>query len=94
VRAKDRAVLNVSVRRRDPGAPRDRSVAARVTGTRSDLVHRNALEFRPVNEPGASYYLAEFPFRDGETVYFDLGIEPEGAGRPLELRFDKTLYVD
>ena len=92
VRAKDRAILNVSVRLREPGGTGDQPVEARPVGTRSDLVHATTLDFRPVHEPGAIYYLAEFPFQDGERVLFDLRIELDG--QPVELRFDKTLYVD
>ena len=92
VRAGDRAVLNIAVRRRgDHG--KDAPVAAVLEGTRGDLIHKSELEFREVAEQDARYYLAQFPFRNGEAVYLELRITPEGESTPLELRFDKTLYV-
>ena len=92
VRAKDRAVLNVSVRRRVPGDATGHPVEARPSGTLSDLVHPKELEFTPVHEPGAIYYLAQFPFRDAEQLLFRLRIGLED--RTVEMQFDKTLYVD
>jgi hypothetical protein len=93
VRAADRAVLNITVRRRlDAGG--DEAIAAVVSGTRGDLVHTRALEFREVSEPGARYYLADFPIRNDETQYFTVRIVPVGEAAALELRFDKRMFVD
>jgi hypothetical protein len=91
VRGKDRAVLNIAVRRRGEDGT-DAPVAAALEGTSGDLIHKSALEFREVAEQDARYYLAQFPFRDGETMYIELRITPQGEPQPLELRFDKTLY--
>src|SRR5262245_42134305 len=49
VRAKDRAVLNVAVRRRGD-AGQDAAVAAVLEGTRGDLITKTTLEFREVAE--------------------------------------------
>jgi hypothetical protein len=93
VRAADRAVLNITVRRQlDTGG--DEAIAAVVSGTRGDLVHTRALEFREVVEPGARYYLADFPIRNDETQYFTLRILPAGEASALELRFDKRMFVN
>jgi hypothetical protein len=93
VRAADRAVLNVAVRRRlDSGG--DEAVAAEIAGSRSDLIYTTPLEFREVSEPGARYYLADFPIRNDETQYFTLKILPAGDTGALELRFDKRMFVD
>jgi len=93
VRAADRAVLNLSVRRRgDDGG--DVAVAATVEGTRGDLIRDTPLAFREVVEDEARYYIAEFPVRNDEKQFFRLRILPEGEASPLELRFEKTLYVD
>lgn len=93
VRAPDRAVLNIAVRRRLDGGG-DEAVAAEVSGTRSDLIHKTPLEFREVVEPGARYYLAHFPVRNDETLYFDLNIAPDGDDAMLGLRFEKRFFVD
>jgi len=88
VRAKDRALLNVAVRR--DGA----TVGATLAGTRSDLIRKTPLEFREIREEQAVYYIAEFGFVDGETVYFDISVLPAGETRPLVLQFQQVLYAD
>ena len=93
VRANDRAVLNVAVRRLEPSGG-SVPIKAKVEGTRSDLVHVRDLELREVIEEGAIYYLAEFPFRDDETHYLKVKIHPEGDTSTLDLQFQQTLYVD
>ena len=93
VRANDRAVLNIAVRRIEP-AVGSVPIKAKVEGTRSDLVHTRDLELREVIEEGAIYYLAEFPFRNDETHYFKVSIHPDGDTSTLDLQFKQTMYVD
>lgn len=93
VRANDRALLNIAVRRTEP-AGGSVPIKAVVEGTRSDLVHKRELRFQEVIEEGAIYYLVEFPFRNEETHYLELLIKPEGDTSTLSLRFNQTLYVD
>jgi Domain of unknown function (DUF4426) len=93
VRANDRAVLNVAVRRREP-AGGSVPIKARVEGTQSDLIHTRDLALREVIEEDAIYYLAEFPFSNDETRYFKLRIHPDGDTSTLDLQFKQTLYVD
>mgnify|MGYP001765754126 CR=1 FL=1 len=92
VRARDRALINVAVRR---GAAADAgTLAAAVSGTHSDLIHKQALEFREIREGDAVYYIAEVDFIHGETRYFRIAITPAGETRPLELEFSQVLYAD
>lgn len=93
VRASDRAVLTVAVRLRD-GSGGSSTVAATVSGTRSDLLHRKALEFREIREDGAVYYITDFAFLNGETHHLSVDIRPLGDSATLPLRFPTTLYVD
>lgn len=93
VRASDRAVLNIAVRLRGrDGATR--AVASTMSGSRGDLIRKEALRFREIREQGAVYYLADFPFIEGETHYFDIRVRPEGEPGELRLQFSKTLYED
>jgi len=95
VRAADRAVLNIAIRRRAAGVAGSTAESADISGTRYDLVHRTALEFRTIEEEDAVYYLADFAYRSGETLYFELEIRPRGEpSHTLQLRFSETLYVD
>ncbi|HMV72289.1 MAG TPA: DUF4426 domain-containing protein [Pseudomonadales bacterium] len=88
VRGRDRAVLNVAVRNAAG------SVEAQLTGTRSDLIRKEQLAFRAIREDGAIYYIAEFGFTSGETLYFDLAITPTGEATPLQLKFSQALHAD
>jgi hypothetical protein len=93
VRARDRAVLNIAVRLRGrDGATR--AVASTLDGTRGDLIYKEALRFREIREQDVVYYLADFPFIEGETHYFDIRVRPEGETGELGLQFSKTLYED
>jgi hypothetical protein len=91
VRAKDRAVINIAIRR---GSGDAAAVSATLRGTRGDLIRKTPLEFREIREQQAVYYIAEFGFLDGETQYFDIAIQPAGEARALELRFSQVLYAD
>ena len=88
MRGRDRAVLNVAVRNAAG------SVEAQLTGTRSDLIRKEQLAFRAIREDGAIYYIAEFGFTSGETLYFDLAITPTGEATPLQLKFSQALHAD
>jgi hypothetical protein len=93
VRAADRAVLTVAVRLRD-GSGGSSTVAATLTGSRSDLVHRKELVFQEIREDGAVYYITDFPFLNGETHQLSVDIRPDGDSATLSLRFPTTLYID
>ena len=86
-------MLNIAVLRREPGNG-SVPVKARVGGTQSDLIHTRDLAVREVIEEGAIYYLSEFPFRNDETRYFKVRIQPDGDTATLDLQFKQTLYVD
>ena len=88
VRGRDRAVLNVAVRNAAG------SMEAQLTGTRGDLIRKEQLAFRAIREDGAIYYLAEFGFTSGETLYFDLVITLAGEATPLQLKFSQALHAD
>ena len=93
VRANDRALLNIAVRRTEPTGG-SVPIKAVVEGTRSDLIHKRELQFQEIVEEAAIYYLVEFPFRNEETHYLELRIHPEGDSSTLDLRFNQTLFVD
>ncbi|MCB1631247.1 MAG: DUF4426 domain-containing protein [Pseudomonadales bacterium] len=88
VRGRDRAVLNVAVRNAAG------SMEAQLTGTRGDLIRKEQLAFRAIREDGAIYYIAEFGFTSGETLYFDLVITLAGEATPLQLKFSQALHAD
>lgn len=100
VRAKDQALVNISVRKHLPDGT---NVAQPVTlkGSYSNLIQPRDLEFREVREQGAIYYLAQLRFTDRETLRFDLKIAPvmpEGeavpVGAPYSVSFTRKFYID
>jgi hypothetical protein len=97
VRGSDRAVLNISIRRRSG----DNTIAqpSQIAGTYSDLIQPRKLEFREIREEGAIYYIAQLPFSDRETLRFDISVQPliDGPapiGSPFKISFTRTFYVD
>ena len=97
VRAKNRAVLNVSVRERiDEGAQAPtREKSAVVRGTSNDLIHKTPLQFTEVREQGALYYLAEVRFGGtSPRLYFDLQIEPDPGAPPIAISFSKQMSAE
>ena len=93
VRARDRAVLTIAVRR-DSEQPAGEAVGATISGTRGDLIYSRALDLREIREEQAIYYLADFEFISGEAIYFELSIRPDGEPGTLSLQFNQTLYAD
>jgi len=95
VRATDRLVLNISVRRRKDEA-QDRTVpgVARVSGRIINLLSQGRrLDFREVRESDAIYYLAQATFTDGEVLRFALEVLPEGAANPVVIDFKQKFHV-
>ncbi len=93
VRAKDRAFVNLALRKQHPEGG-DRAVAARIEGRTWDLFQNQFLQFREIREGRAIYYIADFEFSDGELRFFDLTFLPEGADRSRQLKFQHKVYVD
>lgn len=92
VRGDDRFILNIAVRE----ILADGSSAARkvdVSGTRFDLIHRLALDFKEIDERTAVYYIAQFQANDKEKLDFTLKIHPETSKRSYKMQFNKVLYT-
>jgi len=87
VRARDRALLNVSVLDANGAA-----VKAKVTGSVKNLPGQIlSLKFNEVIEQPARYYLAEVRFTDQEIMRFVVEIEA-ADGKRHELKFEQKLY--
>jgi hypothetical protein len=93
VRGKDRAFLNLALRRDLPDGGSS-AVTARIEGRTWDLFQNQFLAFREIREGDAIYYIADFEFSDGELRFFDLNVLPDGAERSQQLRFQQQVYVD
>lgn len=93
VRAPNRAVLNVSVRKQSDGSE-DRAASALINGRYSDLIQSKQLEFREIREQGAIYYIAELRHGDKELLRFDLNVQPDPNGRAYPITFTRKLHIE
>lgn len=92
VRAPDRSVVNIAVRRETEQG--DRAASALLKGRYSDLIQSKPLEFQEIREPGAIYYLAVFRHGNQETLRFDIAVKPDPNAAAHELTFVRTLAIE
>jgi hypothetical protein len=91
VRSKDRAMLTVSVVRKDD----DQSVPATITVKTVNLTGQlKNITMRRIDEQDAVYYVGETPVANRETLIFDISVMPEGATAASEMRFKREFYTD
>lgn len=92
-RSKNQALINIAVIRQNKDGSSE-GVAAIVKGTVRDLIHTNDLDFFPVREEKAIYYLSPLRISDNQDVYFDISVQPDPNRSAYHLKFKKRLYVD
>lgn len=94
VRSKNRALLNVSIQRKqDNGgttavAGAVAASAVNLTGQLKDLL------VREIREDNAIYYIAETPVTNGESLIFTLDVTPQNEASRFSVRFQKQFFVD
>lgn len=96
VRSRSTGLLNVAVLEKDSGdddpVP---AVSAHLEGQMTNSVQQQkSLSFKRVREGDAVYYLAQFQYRDGEMLIFDLEVSPYDSEKTLPLRFSRELFHD
>lgn len=92
VRAKDQALINVSIRKKSGDS--DSAHAGAVSGSYSDLMQSKKLEFREIRESDAIYYIAVFRHGDKELLRFDLNVLPSPDMPAQTVTFTRKLFVD
>ena len=91
VRSKDRAMLTVSVVRKND----QQSVPATITVKTVNLTGQlKNVTMRRIDEQNAVYYVGETPVANRETLIFDISVMPEGATSAAEMRFKREFYTD
>ncbi len=91
-RSRNRALLNIALRRRLDGGG-DEAIAADVVASATNLAgQRQLLTLRAVREPGAIYYLAEPRIADEDTLEFEVEARPEGSTEVLRVRFRQSFF--
>ena len=94
VRSKDRAMLNVSVIRKEDNLPVPAKVSVKTQNLTSQLKN---VTMRRIDEAGptaAIYYIGETPVANREWLIFDISVQPEGVNLASNVRFKKQFYTD
>jgi hypothetical protein len=94
VRSKNRAILNVSILRKQTqglGTAVSGSVSASAINLTGQLKN---LTFREIKEGQAIYYIAQFAVADEETLIFSIDVTPINESSRFSVRFKKQFFVD
>ena len=93
-RSKNRAMLNVSVRKKQ-GA-NEVPVPARVNVIAKNLNNQlKDFDVREIREtdPDAIYYIGQVQVTHEETLVFDIDLTPEGSGEPILLSYRQRFFT-
>ena len=93
-RSKNRALLNVSVIRDEPGTM-GTPVRAEIKAVARTLFGQiRPIELREVIEDKAIYYIADFPVAHREVLNFDFEVLPEGGRFPLRASMHQEFWTN
>ena len=92
-RSKSRAMLNVTVLRKQGEKPA-KPVTAEVIVIATNLTgQRKNIDMRTVGDGGAIYYIGEFTVAHREVLDFDIQVVTEESEEPLDVEFRQQFYV-
>ena len=91
VRARNRALLNISVQRIEGGTPVEAEVAVKAANLTGQL---KPITMRKVEQGEAIYYLGELSVNNRETIIFDISVTPEGSDETFEVRTKRIYHLD
>lgn len=93
VRARDRALINVSVTKTENGTT-TLGLPADVRGHAANLLQQQQrLDFMEITDGQATYYIANLRHTHEETYNIALQVQVPGQA-PFNVRFPRTFYVD
>jgi len=81
-------VLNISV------LDNTQTIKVSIKGTINNQIHQKPLNFIPVVEDGAVYYIANFKYDHLELLQFAVHVKPEFETYSRTLKFSHQLYLD
>lgn len=94
VRGKDRALVNISLTKTGNGET-SLGLPAQVSGSAKNLMQQaQALKFIEVEEGDATYYIAPLVFNNEEVLHFDIKVSADANGKPMAIKFNRTLYTE
>lgn len=93
-RSRNRALLNVSVLKKNMGLT-GQPVRARVTASATNLnAQLRQVPMREIADQGAIYYIGLVPIHDQEVLKFTIEVQPEGEDAPTVVRFEQQFFID
>lgn len=93
-RSKGIGIVNISIMRDDEnGNPS--TVPGHVEGkVFNDIRQATFLGFRRIQEGDSVYFIAEYQYRPGELMTFQITARPSGHAQDLPIRFSQELFND
>ena len=94
VRSQNRAMLNVSILRKEDqgmGTPVSGSVSASAINLTGQL---KSIPLREIREGTAIYFIGEIAITNAETLIFTVDVTPINEASRFTVRFQKQFYVD
>lgn len=93
-RSKNRAMLNVSIIRKEEGTI-GQSVAGSVSATANNLTGQlKNLSLRQITEGDAIYYIGDVAVARGETLVFNIDATPINETSRFSVRFQRQFFAD
>ena len=94
LRSKVRALVNVTVFELQADGSK-RAVSARIDGTAANMLQQQqVLEFAPIQEQNALYYIGGFRFTNDERITIKLSVQPNPDRAPIEIDFAQKFYTE
>jgi hypothetical protein len=94
VRSKSRALLNVSIHRKQENAP-SVAVTGAVSASAINLTGQlKPMTLREIREGEAIYYIGELAITDAEVVIYTIDATPSNEPSRFTVRFKKQFFVD
>lgn len=94
VRSKKRAMLNVSIVKKEVGSI-GRSVPGSVSATAVNLTGQlKNLSLRQIQEGDAVYYIGDIAVANGETLIFNVDVTPMNETSRFSVRFSRQFFTD
>jgi len=95
VRSKYKAVLNISVQKKQAVGQLPVPVNAVIKVDALNLAGQaKNISLRRVSEGKAIYYIADFRISNEERVRFNISVRPESQVKALEFNFEQRFYID
>ena len=93
-RSKNRAILNISVRKKQAGGLTKPSYATLNITVANLSQQLKTLEAREIASKDAIYYIAETTIDDAEVLKYNIEVLPEDGSTPYTFSFSEEFYID